>query len=113
MKKFNTGVEALALVVIALIFVVNIVIGEHDIAIGAVVGGGLFLLDYIAIKFVVKSLTENKYSLLFSIFIVVLKLLALVAIVVVLLVFAKLNIYGLILGLTSLVIIIIGKGLRG
>ncbi len=107
------GVEVLALAVIALVFAVNMAIGEQNIAIGAAAGGVLFLLDYIAIKFVVKSLTENRYSLLFSIFIVVLKLLVLVAIVVVLLMFAKLDIYGLLLGLTSLVIIIIGKGLRG
>ena len=40
-------------------------------------------------------------------------MLALLAIIAVLLLFAKLNIYGLMIGLTSVVIIIIGKGLKG
>ena len=113
MKNLELGVEKLSLAVTALLFAVNIAIGQREIAVGIAVAGVLFLLDYVAIRFIVRSLAENKYSLSFSIFILVIKMLALLAIIAVLLLFAKLNIYGLIIGLTSVVIIIIGKGFKG
>ena len=113
MKNLNLGVEKLSLAVMALLFAVNIAIGEREVAVAIAVAGVLFLLDYVAIKFVVRALAENRYSLAFSIFILVMKLLALLAIIAVLLLFAKLNIYGLMIGLASVMIIIIGKGLKG
>ena len=113
MKNLSLGVEKVSLVVTALLFAVNIAIGEKEIAVAIAVAGVLFLLDYMAIKFIVKALAEKRYSLAFSIFILVMKMLALLAIVAVLLIFAKLNIYGLMIGLTSVVIVIIGKGLKG
>ena len=113
MKNLELGVEKLSLAVTALLFAVNIAIGQREIAVGIAVAGVLFLLDYVAIRFIVRSLAENRYSLSFSIFILVIKMLALLAIIAVLLLFAKLNIYGLIIGLTSVVIIIIGKGFKG
>ena len=113
MKNLELGVEKLSLAATALLFAVNIAIGQREIAVGIAVAGVLFLLDYVAIRFIVRSLAENKYSLSFSIFILVIKMLALLAIIAVLLLFAKLNIYGLIIGLTSVVIIIIGKGFKG
>ncbi len=113
MKNLNLGVEKFSLAVTALLFAVNIAIGQREIAVGIAVAGVLFLLDYVAIRFIVKALAERRYSLAFSIFILVMKMLALLAIVAVLLVFAKLNIYGLMIGLTSVVIVIIGKGLKG
>ncbi len=113
MKNLNLGVEKLSLAVTALLFVVNIAIGQREIAVAIAVAGILFLLDYVAIRFVVKALAEKRYSLTFSMFILVIKMLALLGIIAVLLVFAKLNIYGLMIGLTSVVIVIIGKGLKG
>jgi len=113
MKNVSLGVEKLSLAVTAILFGVNIAIGEKDVAVGVAVAGVLFLLDYVAIRFVVKALAENRYSLTFSIFILVIKMLVLPAIIAVLLIFAKLNIYGLMIGLTSVGIIIIGKGLKG
>lgn len=113
MKNLSLGVEKVSLVVTALLFAVNIAIGEKEIAVAIVVAGVLFLLDYVAIKFIVRALAEKRYSLAFSMFILVMKMLALLAIIAVLLVFAKLNIYGLMIGLTSVVIVIIGKGLKG
>lgn len=113
MKNSSLSVEKLSLAVTALLFAVNIAIGQRDIAVAIAVAGVLFLLDYIAIRFVVKTLAEKRCSLAFSMFILVAKMLALLAIIAVLLVFAKLNIYGLMIGLTSVVIIIIGKGLKG
>ncbi len=113
MKNLDLGVEKLSLAVTALLFAVNIAIGEKEVAVAIAVAGVLFLLDYMAIRFVVKALAEKKYSLSFSIFILVMKMLALLAIIAVILVFAKLNIYGSMIGLTSVVIIIIGKGLKG
>ena len=113
MKNLELGVEKLSLAVTALLFAVNIAIGQREIAVGIAVAGVLFLLDYVAIRFIVRSLAENRYSLSFSMFILVIKMLALLAIIAVLLIFAKLNIYGLLIGLTSVVIIIIGKGFKG
>jgi hypothetical protein len=113
MKNLDLGVEKTSLAVTALLFVVNIAIGETAVAVAIAVAGVLFLLDYVAIRFIVKALAEKRYSLAFSIFILVMKMLALLAIIAVLLIFAKLNIYGLMIGLTSVVIVIIGKGLKG
>ncbi len=113
MKNLSLGVEKLSLAVTALLFAVNVAIEEREVAVAIAVAGVLFLLDYVAIKFVVRALAENRYSLTFSIFILVMKLLALLAIIAVLLLFAKLNIYGLMIGLASVMIIIIGKGLKG
>lgn len=113
MKSLDLGVEKLSLAVTAVLFAVNIAIGQSEIAVAIAVAGILFLLDYVAIRFVVKALAEKRYSFAFSIFILVMKMLALLAIIAVLLVFAKLNIYGLMIGLTSVVIVIIGKGLKG
>ncbi len=113
MKNLSLGVEKLSLAVTAFLFAVNAAIGQMDVAVGIAVAGVLFTLDYVAIRFVVKALAEKRYSLAFSMFILVMKMLALLAIIATLLIFAKLNIYGLMMGLTSVVIIIIGKGFKG
>lgn len=107
------GVEKLSLAVTGLFFAVNMLIGQTQVAVGVAVGGALFLADYVAIRFVVRALSEKRYTVAFSIFILVTKLLAFLGIVAALLLFAKLNIYGLLIGLTSVVIVIIGKGLKG
>lgn len=112
MNNLVSGVEKIGIVVIALFSSVNFLIGQGEIAAGILLGGFLFLLDYTAIRLIVKSLTENRINLKFSLFLIVLKLLILLGITVCLFLFAKVNIYGFIIGLTSVVIIIIGKSLK-
>lgn len=112
MNNLISSVEKIALIVILLFSTVNLLIGQKEIALGIFLGGLLFTFDYTAIRFIVKSLTENKYNLGFSLFLIILKLLILLGIIVCLFLFAKVNFYGFIIGLTSVVIIIIGKSLK-
>ncbi|MGH7885460.1 MAG: hypothetical protein ACRENO_07170, partial [Thermodesulfobacteriota bacterium] len=91
---------------------VNLIIGQKGISLGILLGGLLFTFDYTAIRFIVKLLTEKKYNLGFSLFLILIKLLILLGIIACLFLFAKVNFYGFIIGLTSVVIIIIGKSLK-
>ncbi len=111
--KFFGGTEKAALIVIALLFAGNFLINQKEIAVGVVVGGLLFLIDFVVIKFIVNSIITKRYNTQFSIFLFVIKLLVLLGILWSLLIFAKLNIYGFIIVLTALVIVIIGSGLKG
>ncbi len=108
-----TGTEKAALVVVAILAVVNFLMNERDIAIGIVAGGVLFTADFIALRLIVNSLTSQSHSLSFSIFLFVMKLLILILIIGVLLIFANLNIYGFFIALTAVVLVIVGSGLRG
>ncbi|NIP30150.1 MAG: hypothetical protein GTN59_06190 [Candidatus Dadabacteria bacterium] len=112
MNNIITGVERLSILVITLLVITNILIGHKQLAYGIAIGGLLFTADYTSIRFIVKSLIEKKYSLGFGVFLLVIKLLILGLILVSLFLFAKVNIYGFIIGLTAVVIIIIGKGLK-
>lgn len=112
MNNIISGVEKIAFAVIALFSIVNFLIGQKEIALGILAGGTLFTLDYTAIRFIVISLTEKKYNIGFSLFLIALKLLIFLGIVASLFLFAKVNFYGFIIGLTSVVIIIIGKNLK-
>ena len=113
MNNILGGVEKVSIVVIAIIAAGNFIMGESGIAYGVIIGGLLFTADYTSIRFIVKTLTEKKYNLNFCIFLLVIKLLILSAILIALFLFAKVNFYGFIIGLTAVVIIIIGKGLKG
>ena len=115
MPKFKIfgGTEIAALIVIAIIFTGNYLINQKEIAIGAAVGGLLFLIDFIVIKFIVNSILTKRFSTQFAVILFTLKLLVLLGILLALLIFAKLNIYGFIIALTGIVIVIIGRGLRG
>ncbi len=112
MNNIISGVEKIAIVVISLFSVINLLIGQKEIALGIALGGILFTLDYTVIRFIVISLTEKKYNIGFSLFLIALKLLILLGIIASLFLFAKVNFYGFIIGLTSVVIIIIGKNLK-
>lgn len=112
MKDLDLGVEKAALAVTGILCAVCVFLGKTDVAAAAAVGGGLFTLDFTAIRLVVRALAARGHTLGFSIFVLVAKMLALLAIVAALLVFAKLDIYGLLIGLSSVVIVIIGKGLK-
>lgn len=107
------GTEKVSIVVILLLVAGNLLIEQSQIAVGVGVGGALFLLDFMGIKFIVNAVLNKRYSTGFSIFVFVIKLTALLGILFALLVFAKLNIYGFIIALTALVLVIVGKGLKG
>ena len=95
--KIFGGTEIVSLIVIALLFTGNYLINQKEIAIGVVAGGLLFLVDFIAIKFLVNSMLTKRYTTQFNIFLFIVKLLILLGILMALLIFAKLNIYGFIL----------------
>ena len=97
----------------ALLFIGNYLINQKEIAIGVVAGGLLFLVDFIAIKFLVNSMLTKRYTTQFNIFLFIVKLLILLGILMALLIFAKLNIYGFIIALTAIVFVIVGSGLKG
>lgn len=111
--KIFGGTEIAALIVIALLFTGNYLINQKEIAIGAAIGGLLFLIDFMVIKFIVNSILTKRISTQFAIFLFTVKLLVLLGILLALLIFAKLNIYGFIIALTGIVIVIIGRGLKG
>lgn len=112
MKDLDLGVEKVAFAVTGIFCAACVFLGKTDVAVGTAVGGGLFTLDFTAIRLVVRVLARRGHTLGFSIFVLVVKMLALLAIMAALLVFAKLNIYGLLIGLSLVVIVIIGKGLK-
>jgi len=111
--KIFGGTEKVSLIVIALLFVGNYLINQKEIAIGVVVGGLLFLIDFVVIKFLVNSMLTKRYTTQFNIFLFIVKLLILLVILMSLLIFAKLNIYGFIIALTAIVFVIVGSGLKG
>lgn len=111
-SKIFGRVEKASIIVIFILAIVNLIIKEMDIAVGIVVGGLLFIIDFVAIKFLVNSIIGRKYSLGFSMFLFLIKLLILLAILALLLMFAKLNIYGFIIALTAIVFVIVGSSLK-
>ena len=111
--KFFGGVEKASIAAIIILAIGNLLIQQNQVALGIAVGGVLFLMDFVAIKFIVKSIVTKRYSTQFSIFLFFVKLIILLLILLVLLKFAKLNIYGFIIALTAIVFVIIGSGLKG
>ncbi|MGH7889974.1 MAG: hypothetical protein ACRENF_05425 [Thermodesulfobacteriota bacterium] len=106
-------VEKSGLIVTGLIIIANALLGSSALAFGAAVGGLLVIANFLAIRLVVGALIGNAYSKGFSVFIVLVKMAVLVAIVVSLFIFTKINIYGFFIGVTGVVIVIIGENLRG
>ncbi len=106
-------VEKSGLIVTALIIIANALLGSSALAFGAAVGGLLVIANFLAIRLVVGALIGNAYSKGFSVFIVLVKMAVLVGIVVSLFIFTKINIYGFFIGVTGVVIVIIGENLRG
>ena len=112
MNNVITGVEKLAVITILIFSLVNVLIGQKEIAIGILASGLLFTMDYTAIRFLVKYLTEGNSNLAFTLFLIAIKLLILLGIITFLFLFAKINFYGFFIGLTVVIIIITGKGLK-
>ena len=106
-------IEKSALIVTIIIVALNSVLGYTDIALGAAAGGFLFTANIIAIRLVVNLLISQNQTKGFGIFAIILKLTLLVAISVALFVFTNLNIYGFFIGLSGVVIVLIGESLRG
>lgn len=106
-------VEKSGLIVTAVLVIANALLGSSALAFGAAIGGLLVIANFVAIKFVASALIGNAYSKGFSIFIVLIKMATLVGIVVSLFIFTKINIYGFFIGVTGVVIVIIGENLRG
>lgn len=112
-KSLITKTEITALIVIAILAVVNFLINEREVAVGIVVGGVLFTADFIAIRLIVNSLTTSKNSLSYNILLFAGKLIILLFIIGALLLFAKLNIYGFFIALTAVILVITGSGIKG
>lgn len=106
-------VEKSGLIVTAILVAVNALIGSPELAVGAGAGGVLFVANFVAIKFVVNTLVGNAYPKAFGIFAFLLKMSAFIGIVISIFIFAKVNIYGFFIGITGVVIVIIGEGLKG
>jgi len=101
------------LIVTGILVTLNTLLGSPELAVGAAVGGILVILSFLATRLVVSTLIGNVYSRGFSIFILLIKLAILVGIVISLFIFTKINIYGFLIGVTGVVIVIIGENLRG
>jgi len=104
--------EKSALVVTLIIIGINAVLGYTDMAVGAAVGGLLFTANVIAIRFIVNLLLGQKKTKAFSIFAIILKMVLLIAVAVGLFVSSTINIYGFFIGVTGVVIVLIGESLR-
>ncbi len=106
-------VEVSGLVVTGILLAVNALLGFWGMALGAAVGGVLVVASFLATKLIVGVLIGGAHSRGFGIFILAIKMLILVGIVVSLFLFTKINIYGFLIGVTAVVIVIIGENLRG
>jgi hypothetical protein len=106
-------VEISGLIVTGILLAVNSLLGFWDLAMGATVGGILVVASFSATKLIVGVLIGGAHSRGFGIFILLIKMLILMGIVVSLFLFTKINIYGFLIGVTAVVIVIIGENLRG
>ena len=113
-KNLTLGrVEKSGLVVTGILVLVNLFLGSQALAIGVAVGGLLVIANFLAIRLLVGALIGKAYPKGYSIFILLVKMLVLVAMVVIFFLFTKLNIYGFFIGVSGVVIVIIGESLRG
>ena len=111
--KLIGNVEKYSVVVLLILALGNYLLTDKAISIGILIGGAVFIVDVIVIKIIVKLITESPDSLVLTIVLFIIKFLILVLIVALLFKVAKVNIYGFIIGLTAVVIVIIGSGLKG
>ncbi len=113
-KNLTIGrVEKSGLIVTSILVIVNAVIGSDELAFGTAAGGLLFTANFLAIRLVVEIIVKNSYPKGFSIFAFLLKMIILIGIVFVLFLFTNINLYGFFIGVTGVVIVIIGEGLKG
>ncbi len=105
-------VEIISLIVTAILVVVSYLVGSRELAFGVAAGGVLFTANFIAIRFVVNVLVSNTSSTSFGIFVFIIKMLIFIGIVASLFIFTDVNIYGFFIGVTGVVLVIIGESLR-
>jgi len=105
-------VEIYSLIVTAILVVINYLVGSPQMALGVAAGGILFTANFVAIRFVVNALVSNSSSVGFGIFAFIIKMAILVGIVATIFIFTEINIYGFFIGVTGVVIVIIGENLR-
>ncbi|MGH7807201.1 MAG: hypothetical protein ACRENT_03840 [Thermodesulfobacteriota bacterium] len=106
-------IEKLGLIVTGILVITNALLGSRELALGVGVGGVLVVANFVAIELIVNILIGGAHSKGFSIFILLIKMAVFIGIVVFLLIFTKINIYGFFIGVTGVVIVIIGESLRG
>ncbi len=106
-------VEKGGLLVTAILVAVTYLLGYQELAFGIAAGGILFTANFVAIRFIVNVLVANSRPMGFGIFAVIIKMLIFIAIVVSIFMFAEINIYGFLIGVSAIVIIIVGESLRG
>lgn len=113
-KSFELGrVEKGGLVVTAILVAINGLVGSQALALGVAVGGLLVIVNFLVIRLLAGALIGKAYTKVFGIFIVLVKTFVLIAFVASLFLFTKVNIYGFFIGVTGVVIVIIGESLRG
>lgn len=106
-------VEKGGLIVTVLLTAASFFLGSKELAFGVLAGGVLFTANFMAIRFLVNALVSNAYPKGFGIFVFIVKMLVFVGIVITIFLLAKVNIYGFFIGVTGVIIVIIGEGLRG
>ncbi|MGB7291398.1 MAG: ATP synthase subunit I [Thermodesulfobacteriota bacterium] len=106
-------VEKSGIVVTGILVLLTLILGSQALAIGVAVGGLLVIANFLAIRLLVGALIGKAYTKGYSIFILLVKMLVLVALVVIFFLFTKLNIYGFFIGVSGVVLVIIGESLRG
>ncbi len=107
------NVEIISIVVTTILAVVCYLVGSRELAFGVAAGGVLFTANFVAIRFVVNALVSKTSSTGFGIFAFIVKMAIFIGIVVSLFVFTAISIYGFFIGVTGVVIVIIGESLRG
>jgi hypothetical protein len=105
-------VEIYSLIVTAILVVINYLFGSQQMALGVAAGGVLFTANFVAIRFVVNALVSNSSSVGFGVFAFIIKMAILIAVVATIFIFTEINIYGFFIGVTGVVIVIIGENLR-
>ncbi|TFG77395.1 MAG: hypothetical protein E4H21_03500 [Thermodesulfobacteriales bacterium] len=105
-------VEIYSLIVTAILVVINYLLGSRQLALGVAAGGVLFTANFVAIRFVVNALVSNSSSVRFGIFAFIIKMAVLIGVVATIFIFTEINIYGFFIGVTGVVIVIIGENLR-
>jgi hypothetical protein len=106
-------VEKAGLIVTALLAGINYLIGSKELAVGTAAGGLLFTANFMAIRFLVNAIIGKAHTKGFGIFAFVLKMVVFLGLVAAMFVFAKFDLFGFFIGVTGVVIVIIGVSLKG
>src|SRR3970040_2031515 len=106
-------VEKHGLIVTGILVAINAIVGSSELALGAGVGGGLVLVNFLAIRLVVGALIGGAHSKGFSVFVLMIKMAVLIGLVISLFLLTKINIYGFLIGVAGGVIYFFFESLFG